>query len=328
MPPPVNDTWIDILACPDDHSKLHLESDSLVCANCHRFSVEQGVPVFAASPRREPFPSNMAPCPQTNHKANHKEDSGDNRVDPFVNDWIVNTNGNLYWRARGKLPRYPIPNWPFGSGGGKVLVDIGCGWGRWCISAARAGFKPIGLDVHIDALAAAGRVSRQLAVPADFICSDAEHLPFQPRTVDWVFSYSVLQHLDKAKVLCIFAEIARVLKPGGVCLIQLPNVLGPLSILRQLKRGFREAQAGTFEMRYWSRRSILEALREAGLRDVVIRADGFFSQNPQLADLDLLSPAGKLVVLTSYAGRKTAGALPILTRIADSLWIEARAKSL
>ena len=106
------------------------------------------------------------------------------------------------------------------------MVDIGCGWGRWCIAAARAGFKPIGLDVHIDALAAAGRVSRQLGVQANFVCSDAEHLPFQSRTVDWVFSYSVLQHLDKAKVLFIFAEIARVLKPGGVCLIQLPNVWG------------------------------------------------------------------------------------------------------
>ncbi len=58
-----------------------------------------------------------------------------------------------------------------------------------------------------------------------------------------------------------------------------------------------------------------------------IHTDGFLSQNPQLSDLDLLTPAGKLVVIASYAGRKAANALPILTLAADSLWIEAQART-
>ena len=78
-------------------------------------------------------------------------------------------------------------------------------------------------------------------------------------------------------------------------------------------------------MRYWSRAEILGGLADAGLVDARIRTDGFLSQNPQLSDLDLLTPAGKLIVIASYAGRKAANALPILTRVADSLWIEARA---
>jgi hypothetical protein len=36
---------------------------------------------------------------------------------------------------------------------------------------------------------------------------------------------------------------------------------------------------------------------------------------------------GKLIVITSYAGRKIADAVPILTHIADSLWIEVHALS-
>jgi len=64
---------------------------------------------------------------------------------------------------------------------------------------------------------------------------------------------------------------------------------------------------------------------EAGLRDLTIRADGFFTQNPQLADLDLLSlGGGKLVVLGSHAGCRAAAVFPLLTRLADSLWVEAR----
>lgn len=278
------------------------------------------MPVFTDHARREPVPLNMPPCPQSAHNT-----VGSRPIDPFVNDWIVNTNGNLYWRMRGRLPRYPIPRWPFGNGEGKILLDLGCSWGRWCIAGARTGFRPIGIDVHIDALAAATRISRQLNGDSSFLCSDADALPIGSHSVDCVFSYSVLQHIDKAKVRRAFREIARILKPGGRCIIQLPNTLGLFSLLQQLKRGFREARPDTFEMRYWSRQEIRESLRETGLREIEIHADGFFSQNPQLSDLDLLTLGGKLIVVASYAGRKTADALPILTRAADSLWIEAKA---
>lgn len=282
--------------------------------------MEQAVPVFAENPRREPVPLNMPACQSL------ARDVGNGPfIDAFVNDWIVNTNGNLYWPVRGRLPRYPIPDWLLGRGNGKTLVDIGCSWGRWCIAASRAGFRPLGIDVHVDALAAAGRVSQQLNAPCDFLCSDADLLPVRSQSVDCVFSYSVLQHIGKPRVLRVFHEMARVLKPGGQCIFQLPNALGPLSFAQQLKRGFRDAKPGTFEMRYWSVPEIRKGLAAAGLVDVQIRTDGFLSQNPQLSDLDLLTPAGKLIVMASYAGRKAANALPMLTRVADSLWIEARA---
>lgn len=317
------ETVLPILACPLDRSALVAAGgDALVCGEGHRFPLEQGVPVFAEHPRREAAPLNMPPCPKL-----PRDGASAQPIDAFVNDWIVNTNGNLYWRARGRLPRYPIPDWPFGRSHGGTLLDIGCSWGRWCIAAARAGFEPVGVDVHVNALAAAQRVSTQLGVTSTFACCDADVLPVQSRSIDCVFSYSVLQHIEKKKVRRVFGEIARVLKPRGRCVIQLPNTLGPLSIVQQLKRAFRDAKPGTFEMRYWSRQEIRESLGEAGLRDVQIHTDGFVSQNPQLADLDLLTPAGKLIVMASYAGRKASKAFPVLTRVADSLWIEAQVPS-
>jgi len=317
----LGESLLHILACPRDHTALRASDGALVCQQDHRFSTEQGVPIFTDHARREPVPLNMPPCPQSAPDGTRSE-----AIDPFVNDWIVNTNGNLYWRVRGRLPRYPIPRWPFGDGEGKVLLDLGCSWGRWCIAAAGAGFQTIGLDVHVDALAAAARVSHQLNVDGNFVCSDVDALPVASRSVDCVFSYSVMQHIDKTKARHAFHEIARILKPRGRCIIQLPNTLGPLTFLQQLKRGFRDARPGTFEMRYWSRSEIWESLREAGLSDIQFHTDGFFSQNPQLSDLDLLTFGGKLIVVASYAGRKTAETLPVLTRIADSLWIEAQAR--
>lgn len=305
-----------ILACPLDRRDVRVQDETLVCDGGHVFPIENGIPIFTDAVRREAVPKNMGPVRSDSQQGGI--------VDAFVNDWLVNTNGNLYRSARGKLKRYPIPDWPLPPGSGQIVLDVGCSWGRWSIAAARAGFAPIGLDVHIDALAAAGRVSGQLGVNASFVCGDIEALPLRAKSVDVVFSYSVLQHIDRLKVGRFFGEVARVLKPGGVCLVQLPNAYGIYSIIRQAKRGFRDATTGTFEMRYWTHAGIRRAIEKAGLRNLQFRADGFFSQDPQLSDLDLLSPVGKLIVVASHAGRKAADILPVFTRVADSLWVRAQ----
>ncbi len=315
----VREQLTTILACPLDRSTLRAQGDTLVCEQGHVFPVEGDIPIFADAVRREATPKNM--------EAVEREAGQDETVDAFVNDWLVNTNGNLYRRARGRLKRYPIPQWPLASAAGKIVVDVGCSWGRWSVAAARAGFFPVGLDVHIDALTAARRVSNQLGAETAQVCGDVEVLPFRSGSVDVVFSYSVLQHIDRPKVMQFFEEVARVLKPGGLCLVQLPNAFGLYSIVQQARRGFRDAAPGSFEMRYWTRNGIRQAIEKAGLRELRLCADGFFSQDPQLSDLDLLSPAGKLVVLASCAGRKVADVLPPLVRLADSLWVEAQSPS-
>lgn len=303
-----------LLACPLDHTNLAVLETKLVCEKNHEFVIEQGVVVFAGNPRREYQPGNMPVC----------EIAGPSKVDPFVNNWIVNTNGNLYWRVRGKLPRYPIPTWPFSGGEGKTLLDLGCGWGRWCNAAADAGYEPFGVDIHLDALQAALRVARQRGKSVRYFCTDIEQLPFQAASLDRVFSYSVLQHLDRGKVARILREAWRILKPGGELSVQLPNSRGLLSLARRLKRGFQEAKPGTFEMRYWSRRQIRELVLGAGFQEPKITADGYFSQNPQLADLDLLSVAGKMVVRISHAGCVVSRKFPPLIGLADSFWVTAQ----
>jgi uncharacterized protein YbaR (Trm112 family) len=100
QPTSPNTPLLQLLACPGDHAPLEYREGSLICPQGHQFHVEDGIPVFAENPRRERVPGNMGPC---------QYQSENSPVDPFVNDWIVNTNGNLYWSSRGKLPRYPIP---------------------------------------------------------------------------------------------------------------------------------------------------------------------------------------------------------------------------
>ena len=209
-------------------------------------------------------------------------------MDPFVNDWIVNTNGNLYWSSRGKLPRYPIRSGRFPREMERRSSTLDVAGDGGVLPQRARDIAPSVWTCTLMRWRLAGRVSKQLGVRAYFVCSDADHLPFRSQSVDLVFSYSVLQHLERSIVYRFFGEVSRVLKPGGMCLVQLPNRFGVVSVLQQLRRGFREARTGTFEMRYWSRREIEEAVRGAGLSTPHVRADGFLSQNPQTSDADIL----------------------------------------
>jgi len=217
-----------------------------------------------------------------------------------------------------------MPDWPLEQAAGQTFIELGCGWGRWCLAAAQAGFVPIGLDVHHDAVAAATRVAHQMGLKSAYACADIEILPIRSAVSDLVFSYSVLQHMDKIKVARVFKESWRILRSPGRIVFQLPNALGTFSLARQMQRGFREARTNSFEMRYWSKQEIYRVASDAGFVKIRIKPHSFFSQNPQLSDLDLLSPMGKLLVRASHAGARAAERLPFLTRVADSIWVEAQ----
>jgi 2-polyprenyl-3-methyl-5-hydroxy-6-metoxy-1,4-benzoquinol methylase len=239
-------------------------------------------------------------------------------VDEHVRASLLKTHGNLY---RGvKLTRYPIPPSPLGAGDGRTLLDIGCNWGRWTIAAARAGWRPTGIDLAKKSVGAARRVAEQIGVEAEYVVADARELPFRNESFDAVFSYSVLQHLAKEDVSLVVAEIRRVLRPGGLAWIEMPNARGPLNLLRQARRGF-SAGVGQ-DVRYWT---LAELRRTFGaIGPLEITADGFLTINPQSSDLDLLPPRSRLVVRTSDALRRASTHVPPLVHVADSVVVHAR----
>jgi phosphoethanolamine N-methyltransferase len=101
---------------------------------------------------------------------------------------------------------------------GKTILDIGCGSGGIALhlverhGAARA----TGFDVEHPVIEAASRraAARGLGQRASFIQGPPGPLPFMDRSFDVVFSKDALLHVPDKDAL--FAEIFRVLKPGGV----------------------------------------------------------------------------------------------------------------
>ena len=241
-------------------------------------------------------------------------------IDSHVAKYLVKTHGNLYRRSR--LTRYPIPAFPLPASEGGTLLDIGCNWGRWTIAGARAGYRATGLDPKAKAIDAARRVADQLGVESDYVVGDGRHLPFDDDSFDVVFSYSVLQHLPKADVRTVVAEIRRVLRSGGTAWLELPNARGSLNLVRRAGRGFSEG--GGADVRYWT----LAELRDtfASIGRVELLADGFLTINAQVSDLDLLPRRYRLVVRLSDALCRASLRVPFLVRIADSVVVHVHAR--
>lgn len=100
---------------------------------------------------------------------------------------------------------------------GEVVVDIGAGAGLDCLLAARRvapGGRVIGLDLTPEAIQRARENARLAGVSnVEFRLGDAESMPLEDASVDWVISNCVINLAPNKER--VFREVARVLKPGG-----------------------------------------------------------------------------------------------------------------
>ena len=101
---------------------------------------------------------------------------------------------------------------------GKRVLDIGCGSGGITLHLVRAhdAGRVTGFDVEEPVIEAARRRSAHLGLSdrADFVQAPPGPLPFADASFDVVFSKDALLHVPDKDAL--FADIFRVLKPGGV----------------------------------------------------------------------------------------------------------------
>ena len=97
-------------------------------------------------------------------------------------------------------------------GEGARILDVGCGTGHHMAALADRGFVVAGVDGSEDMLLQA----RANNPGAEFRLADVESLPFPDASFDFVLCVEVLRYLPSS-ARCIH-EMARVLKPGGICL--------------------------------------------------------------------------------------------------------------
>jgi 2-polyprenyl-3-methyl-5-hydroxy-6-metoxy-1,4-benzoquinol methylase len=318
-------SWVrELLVCPRDKCELRHAGANLVCEQGHQYTIIEDIPILLVSDVDQTHIEGtraLAVAESGDASLLPKFNVRAEEVDPFVRNAIAATNGSLYRHLVGTLTEYPIPGLRLPRGENRTFLEIGCNWGRWCIAAARLGYRPVGIDPSLKSIRAAMRVARQLGIEATYIVADGRYLPVRDQSFDQVFSYSVLQHLSKKDTFTTLSEIRRSLRSGGSALVQMPNVFGMRCLYHQTRRKFREGR--DFEVRYWRPAELLSAFTER-IGPSQLTVDGYFSLNVQPSDLRLFPLRYRALVHASEALRFISGRIPILTKVADSLYVNAR----
>ncbi|MFH1090840.1 MAG: class I SAM-dependent methyltransferase, partial [Pseudomonadota bacterium] len=108
---------------------------------------------------------------------------------------------------------------PAGDYAGLHFLEMGCGGGANLIWLAGRGIRVSGADISPTALKLCRRnfgESGLVSMLADLVESSVDRLPFPDGAFEGIIEACVFQHLEKRLRPKAFAEVGRLLKPGGV----------------------------------------------------------------------------------------------------------------
>lgn len=135
----------------------------------------------------------------------------------------------------------------------KVILDIGCGSG-FSTQLIHNQFQPkrlIALDYMPEQIVLASKRFAQ----AEFMVGDVTNLQLESNTVDAAFAFLILHHVPQWPLG--LKEINRVLKPGGVFLVEEPNA--EAVEYADTKKGYNHPIEGRFSFEEFA-----QTLRDAG----------------------------------------------------------------
>jgi SAM-dependent methyltransferase len=96
---------------------------------------------------------------------------------------------------------------------GKDVLEIGCGMGCMASNWSRQGARISAVDLNPVAVSQTRRRFQVMGLEGTIQEADAESLPFEDQSYDFVYSWGVLHHTPGIRQA--ISEIHRVLKPGG-----------------------------------------------------------------------------------------------------------------
>ncbi|MGP0019191.1 MAG: methyltransferase domain-containing protein [Candidatus Sulfotelmatobacter sp.] len=187
-----------IVRCLECQSELRQEDDALVCVSCaKRYPVVKGVPRFVD----QQFYTGSFGFQWLKHNKTQLDDENSRRSEK---DFILRT----------RLEPADLA--------GKLVLDVGCGMGRYAEVATRWGARVVGIDLSQAVEAAAANLRER---DASILQADALRLPFAPESFDYIYSLGVLHHTPDCERAV--KGLARYLKPGGTLSVWLYSAYNP-----------------------------------------------------------------------------------------------------
>lgn len=276
----ISDRLLNVVRCPDCHGPLKGEPRLLTCEGCGR-RFEEGTADYLV----------LRPSSVYDETTRFTEDSfhADGRDESIAPPLLsAGVRNNM-------LRKFLKP------GPGDVVLDLGCGSGRFAMWNLDSGAHFIGVDAGTF-FAAESRAS------LDLVVGELRKLPFADGGVTKAYAIDVVEHLSPESLDAMLREINRVLAPGGSLFVYTHVMqLSPLApVLAAITRMSR-------------------AIERAGLADLTV---------DRLRPTDHLNPLASRAHLDEVAARNGFRVeqfryyTPILSRLAESVFVPAAAHML
>ncbi len=241
-----------------------------------------------------------------------------------VQQQIAATNGIHYTDSVGHLTDYPIPEIPIDKvSTNALMLDIGCGWGRWLTAAAKKNYIPVGCDLRLEFCETARLVLNEHGFNGYTVVADLKELPFKENVFDVVWSYSVIQHTHKDRLLNCIAHIYRILKSGGYCFLEFPNKsglrnsLGPVNHAEQFRENYN-----SWHVRYYTIKEYKDIFTEK-FKNFSFKNHSFLGIGILPGDLKFVKGLkNKLGTLLSLFLSKLCMVIPPMKYFSDSIYIK------
>jgi len=101
----------------------------------------------------------------------------------------------------------------FLEGAGRNVVELACGTGRLL------NYASVGVDASNEML----REAAKKYPDKQLLQAPAHQLPFDSGSVDAVYCFHLVMHLDVDYLKAVFAEFSRILRPGGALIFDFPS---------------------------------------------------------------------------------------------------------
>jgi SAM-dependent methyltransferase len=151
----------------------------------------------------------------------------------------------------------------------QLVLDLGCGAGRHSFAALVRGARVVSFDKDPVEVAKVAEMTEAMGQSGELdgevrhsgTVGDLRRLPFSDRSFDRVFAAEVFEHIVDDELA--MAEVARVLKPGGIVALTVPRA-GPEKVNWMTSRAYHEVDGG--HVRIYRRRALFRLMQDAGLR--------------------------------------------------------------
>ena len=112
------------------------------------------------------------------------------------------------------------------------ILDVACGTGFRVLELANHGHTAVGVDIDPNLCRLANDAAQRFGVPATLVCGDACAVPLADASFDVVMSNSFFEHVYD--VDAALTEQLRLLKPGGLLIIEDGNLINPVLLFHLL----------------------------------------------------------------------------------------------